>query len=111
MRVLIVDDDAAMREVLCEAVRAVSGFTCLTAQDGQAAWRRIRAEAPEVVIADWRMPGLDGMQLCRRIRAAEGPEYTYVILLTAFSGADTRLEAMRAGADDYLVKPYQLHEL
>src|SRR5437899_2747057 len=100
-----------MREVLSEAVRSISDFACSTAHDGRAAWRLIRAEEPEVVIADWRMPGLDGMQLCRRIRAHEGTGYTYVILLTAFSGTETRLEAMRVGADDFLTKPYQLAEL
>jgi two-component system cell cycle response regulator len=85
------------------------GHECLAAGDGQIAWELLEESAVDVVISDWLMPGLDGIELCRRIRErarpAADPRYVYVILATALSDGQDRLTGMRAGADDYLVKP------
>jgi sigma-B regulation protein RsbU (phosphoserine phosphatase) len=63
------------------------------------------------VISDWLMPQTDGLELCRRIRKSETSRYCYVILLTALQGKSNYLEAMRAGADDFVSKPYDPDEL
>src|SRR5581483_5485815 len=68
-------------------------------------------KAPPLVILDWMMPGMDGVEICRRIRKAEQARYIYVILLTAKTEQKDLVEGMEAGADDYVTKPFNTHEL
>jgi diguanylate cyclase (GGDEF)-like protein len=114
VRILVADDDGVTRVALTRTVEAF-GYECLTAVDGDAAWEILQSSPVDVVISDWLMPGLDGIELCRRIRdrapTAEGPGYVYVILATSLSEGQDRLTGMRAGADDYLVKPVDPMEL
>jgi len=89
------------------------GFDLLVAKDGAEAWKLLQEpNAPELVVLDWMLPHIDGIELCRRIRAA-GTQvgYTYTVLLTGKDGKDDLLEGMQAGADDYLVKPFEPLEL
>jgi DNA-binding response OmpR family regulator len=108
MRILIAEDSPttalALRKIL-----ALLGHQVAVARDGEEAWQALRAEPVPVVIADWVMPRLDGLELCRRIRDGhQGRDlgrYVYVILLSVKRARDDRLLGLRAGADDFLVKP------
>ena len=104
MRILIVDDAATVRFLLTRTLHAL-GHEVRAASDGREALTLIAEDRPEVVISDWLMPGLDGDELCRRLRADDG-SYIYFILLTSLEGRDNVLAGMRAGADDYLTKPF-----
>jgi DNA-binding response OmpR family regulator len=88
------------------------GFTVLSAKDGMEGWALFQKEHPSVVITDWMMPHMDGLELCRRIRGeAQHDRYTYLIVLTALGGKHNYLEAMNAGGDDFLTKPFDPDEL
>lgn len=83
------------------------GFGVLSARDGLEAWRLFERDRPALVITDWRMPRLDGLELCRKIRQdPRHDRYTYLIVLTALDGKKNYLEAMNAGTDDFLTKPF-----
>ena len=110
MKVLIAEDDAVSSFVLAARVRKM-GHDVLTATDGNSAWTIYQREHPRLVITDWMMPEMDGLELCRRIRSVEHRAYTYVILLTALSGRERYFEGMKAGADDFVTKPFNPAEL
>ena len=107
-RILIVDDDAPLRESL-ELVLAAEGYEVVTAPDAAAALRRSEEAPTDLVLCDLRMPGMDGLELLpllvRRMPA------TTVILMSAYGTADLAIEAMRRGAYDYLAKPFQPSEV
>jgi two-component system response regulator HydG len=107
-RVLVVDDDKAMREFLEQGL-ATLGFGCDSEANGQDALTRMRGADYDAVVTDLRMGGMSGHDLCREIvaRHADVP----VILLTAFGTLDAAVEAMRAGAYDFLSKPVHLEAL
>jgi len=110
VRILIADDDATSRLMLSRVI-AGWGYEVVAVQDGAAAWECITGDAPPALaIVDWMMPGLSGVELCRRIRAkVQSP--IYVILLTARNSTEDLVEGLRAGADDYLRKPFDPDEL
>lgn len=87
------------------------GHEVIVAADGSEAWEHYRANPVAVVITDWMMPNSDGLELCRRIREQDRSDYTYILILTALSGKGRFLEAMDAGADDYVTKPFDPDEL
>src|SRR5271170_7704303 len=87
------------------------GHETAIAPDGEQAWTMVRSGEAPLLISDWMMPLLDGPELCRRIRAAEGIQYTYIILLTSRDQREDRLKGLRAGADDFLTKPPDSDEL
>jgi len=112
MQALVVDDSAVYRKLIGDHLRSW-GFGVTLAESGSEAWGILeQPEAPKLVLLDWVLPDLDGIELCQRIRQAgsSGP-YVYVILLTSNEGRQNMLEAMQAGADDYLVKPFDELEL
>ncbi|HEV7526819.1 MAG TPA: diguanylate cyclase [Acidimicrobiia bacterium] len=107
MRVLVAGEDATTRLVVEKVVRDL-GHQCIVAINGKHAWRRLQAEPVDVLITDWVMPDIDGPELCRRIRSrATDDTYTYTIIATALHERANVLEGMRAGADDFLVKPIE----
>ncbi|MFT3864135.1 MAG: response regulator transcription factor [Solirubrobacterales bacterium] len=108
MRLLVADDEAAVREALA-LVLDLNGFEVTTAADGQAAMRALAAARPDAVILDVLMPGLDGLEVCRRLRATG--DRTPVLMLTARAEVSERVAGLEAGADDYLVKPFAHEEL
>jgi two-component system, cell cycle response regulator len=112
MQVLVVDDSAVYRKLIGDHLRSWH-FEAEVAQTGLEAWQILsQPEAPKLVLLDWVMPDLDGIELCRRIRKVGATsQYVYVILLTSKEGRQNMLEAMKAGADDYLVKPFDESEL
>jgi phosphoserine phosphatase RsbU/P len=107
--IIIADDDPVSREIISTTV-STWGFRPIVTQDGHEAMAAIRAEqGPVLAILDWMMPGIDGLQVCRRIR--EAGKLAHIILLTARGGKENIVEGFRAGADDYLVKPFHADEL
>ena len=112
MQALVVDDSAVYRKLIGDCLRSW-GFGVTLAESGSEAWQILeQPDAPKLVLLDWVLPDLDGIELCQRIRQAgsSGP-YVYVILLTSNEGRQNMLEAMKAGADDYLAKPFDELEL
>ncbi|MFJ1702873.1 response regulator transcription factor [Kitasatospora sp. NPDC088346] len=107
-RVLVVDDDAAIRRSLERGLR-LSGFTVLLAEDGRAALRLLAETPADVLVLDVSMPGLSGTEVCRTLRAAR--DDTPVLMLSALDETADRVAGLQAGADDYLVKPFALEEL
>ena len=117
MRVLIADDSIVSRHLLDATLRKW-GYEVVVACDGNEAWSILQAEdAPKLAILDWVMPGLTGPEVCRRVRASahantnEKDIYTYILLLTSKSQREDLIEGMESGADDYLTKPFDQHEL
>jgi len=107
-RVLIVDDEANMRRVL-EIMLARRGYRTLAAADGLDAWEQLQEGGIDLVVTDLRMPRLDGIELLRRLRGA-GLEVP-LILMTAHGSLDSALEALRLGACDYLLRPFDVEAL
>ncbi len=111
MKILIADDDAVSRRLLETHLRKW-GHETIAVGDGTAAWAALQMdEAPELAIVDWMMPGMDGVEICRRARARLSVSVLYVILLTARDGRDDLVRALDAGADDYVIKPFDPAEL
>jgi two-component system, cell cycle response regulator len=112
LKILVVEDSPVYRSLLTSHLREW-GFDFIIAKDGSEAWKLIqRPDCPKLILLDWVLPGIDGVELCRRIRVAgAGNSYSYVILLTGKDGKGDLVEAMQAGADDYLVKPFDQMEL
>ena len=112
MQILVVDDSPVYRQLLTSHLQEWS-FPLTIAENGTKAWTLLqRPDCPKLVLLDWVLPDIDGVELCRRIRrAGMGNSYSYIILLTGKDGKKDMLEAMQAGADDYLVKPFDQLEL
>lgn len=112
MQVLVVDDSAVYRKLIGDHLRSWQ-FEVKMAETGSEAWQILsQPEAPKLVLLDWVMPDLDGIEVCRRVRKVGATsQYVYIILLTSKEGRQNMLEAMEAGADDYLVKPFDESEL
>jgi putative two-component system response regulator len=110
MRILIVDDNKIELMILRNALEE-SGHEVITAVDGTQALAVIRAGACRLVISDWDMPNMDGIQLCRAIRSEDLLGYVYMILLTGHNRLEERVAGLRAGADDFLSKPFDPADL
>jgi diguanylate cyclase (GGDEF)-like protein len=111
MRVLIAEDDPVSRRLL-EASLAKWGYEAVSCVDGAQTWAALqRNDAPRLAILDWMMPGLDGPQICRKVRGLPREDYTYLILLTSRARKEDLVAGMDAGADDYVTKPFDPHEL
>ena len=110
VRVLVADDNADMRDYLARLLRTV-GYQVTTVTDGQAALDAVRAAAPDLVISDVMMPRLDGLALVAALRGDARTAAVPVLLLSARAGQEASIEGLRAGADDYLVKPFSAAEL
>lgn len=110
MKVLIADDDAVTLLLLKSALSKL-GHDVVEARNGREALAAWATNHPSLVISDWMMPDIDGLELCRRVRCEKGADFTYIILLTARAGKSNYLEAMHAGVDDFITKPFEKEEL
>ena len=106
--VAIIDDDSAIRNSLSRALR-IENYNVELFEDGGSALRAIQLKAPDAIILDLQLPDVDGLEVCRRIRRAGDP--TPILMLTARDAVNDRVEGLDVGADDYLVKPFDLPEL
>ncbi len=111
MRVLAAEDNPVFQSML-RTMLTKWGYDAVTVRDGEEAWKLLQTgDAPRLAILDWMMPGMDGVEVCRKVRAADREPYIYILLLTARTQAQDLVEGMEAGADDYLTKPFNAHEL
>jgi two-component system, OmpR family, response regulator MprA len=108
MRILIVDDDRPLRDALRRTL-VLGGYDTLQAGDGQDALAQVAAEGPDAVVLDVGLPDIDGLEVSRRLRAAGNR--IPILMLTARDAVGDRIDGLDAGADDYLVKPFDVGEL
>ena len=106
-RILIVEDDPAILKVLQRGL-AYEGYTVDLATDGRSGLNLAHDHHPDLVILDWMLPGMDGLEVCRRLRMQGGLP---ILMLTAKDTIQDRVQGLDAGADDYIVKPFNLDEL
>lgn len=108
--VLIVEDEAAQREVLGYNLEA-EGFRVSRAENGEDALVHIDEDAPDVIVLDWMMPNLSGIEVCRRLKIKPETRAIPIIMLSARSEEVDKVRGLETGADDYVVKPYSVSEL
>ena len=108
MRILVVDDDRAVREALRRAL-TLAGYDVQLAEDGERALEQIAQSVPEAVVLDVGLPGLDGLGVCERVRKLGNR--VPILMLTARDAVADRIDGLDAGADDYMVKPFDVEEL
>lgn len=107
-RVLIIDDEEAARYGLSRALSNI-GYVLDEAEDGVAALARIETFRPDVIVSDINMPGMDGLSLLQHVNST--PEPPLVVLITAYGSEDIAIRALRAGAHNYVSKPFEVEEL
>ncbi|KAA5543142.1 response regulator [Roseiconus nitratireducens] len=110
MRLLLAEDSGLMRRVLVGLLEEFH-YEVVEAEDGEQAWKQFQEQPFPLVLTDWMMPGMDGVELVKKIRAHCAQGYTYIILLTSKTEKEALVEAMEAGADDFLIKPCDSQEL
>lgn len=108
--ILIVDDDPAGRQTL-ESILDEQGYQLEFAENGAQALQMIRKILPDVILLDVMMPGMDGFEVCRQVRSDPAIAEIPIIMLTALDDRRSFLNGLESGADDYLTKPYDRHEL
>ncbi len=106
--IAIVDDDAAIRTALGRALR-MENYDVELFEDGTSALKSIQLRAPDAIVLDLQLPDIDGLEICRRIRRSG--DSTPILMLTARDAVNDRVAGLDVGADDYLVKPFDLAEL
>ena len=110
MRILVADDDQDIQKLLARMLQSWK-HDVVTANNGREALSILEREPISFVISDWMMPEMDGLELCQHIRSTEFGRYIYVILLTARDAKNDLIHGMEAGADDFVVKPWNKGEL
>ncbi len=108
MRVLVVEDDDAVRSAIRRAL-ILAGYDVLQAGTGNAGLLEAESATPDAIVLDLGLPDIDGMEVCRRLRASGNR--IPILMLTARDAVEDRVDGLEAGADDYLVKPYDVREL
>jgi two-component system, OmpR family, response regulator MprA len=108
MRVLVIEDDDSVRAAVRRAL-LLGGYEVLAAQTGQEGLLKAETDVPDAIVLDLGLPDIDGMEVCRRLRSVGNR--TPILMLTARVEVEDRVEGLEAGADDYLVKPYDVREL
>jgi len=111
MRVLIADDSAPSRAMLRSTLNKW-GYEVLTAENGKEAWEILaQPDPPPLAILDWVMPHMTGPEVCRKVRETHREPDTYILLLTSKNTKGETVEGLEAGADDYIIKPFDQQEL
>jgi two-component system response regulator MprA len=106
-RILVIEDDERILQFLRRGL-TYEGYRVDTALDGPEGLAQARENSPDMVVLDWMLPGLDGLEVCERLRAGGGVP---ILMLTAKDSVADRVQGLDAGADDYLVKPFEFDEL
>jgi DNA-binding response OmpR family regulator len=109
-RVLVVEDNADINATLQEALR-FAGYDVVGVLDGEAALREVHERRPHLVLLDQMLPDIDGLEICRRLRAEPATTRLPIIFLTARASEEARVKGLASGADDYIVKPFNMQEL
>jgi two-component system, cell cycle response regulator len=110
-QILLADDSPVFRNMLQQMLREW-GYDVITVTDGQQAWDLLRQEnGPRLALLDWMMPGMEGAEVCRQVRASIRDRYVYIMLLSVRADQEDVVIGMESGADDYIVKPFQVDEL
>jgi DNA-binding response OmpR family regulator len=107
-RVLVVEDDDAIAQVLTRSLR-MEGYEVRVAEDGIVALEQAHGFLPDLVVLDLGLPGMDGLEVARELRSRD--DDVPILVLTARDAVESRVEGLDAGADDYLVKPFERQEL
>ncbi len=111
MKILIAEDDLTTRHHL-ETVLTKWGYEVVSCSDGRQAWERLQDTcAPKLVVLDWKMPEMEGIEVCHRLRELDTQNPAYVILLTSQNEKENIVRGLEAGADDYIIKPFEPGEL
>ena len=111
MKVLIAEDDVTTRRLL-EILLSKCGYETVVTGDGKEAWHAMQAtNPPQMAIFDWMMPEMSGVELCRKIRESITPSLVYIILLTVKDCKEDIVSGLDAGANDYVIKPFEQEEL
>jgi two-component system phosphate regulon response regulator PhoB len=109
-RILIVEDEQAIREMVCLAL-SQGGYDCLEAADANEAQQRILEGLPDLILLDWMLPGMSGIDYARKLRRDKLTQGVPVIMLTARSQEEDKVRGLDTGADDYITKPFSTREL
>lgn len=109
-RILIVEDDQGFRTMLEMMIR-LEGHEVFLATDGKRGLEQAKSRKPDIILTDLDMPEMTGMDLCKAVKAEPSLANTYVIMLTGQGGQSTKLDGLRAGVDDFLVKPSSAGEI
>jgi DNA-binding response OmpR family regulator len=110
MKLLIAEDDPLFRRLLQQIL--APDYEVIATQDGNQAWAALQQpDAPQLAILDWVMPGMSGPQVCRKVRQCSSLDSMYLIILTAKNTLADVVSGLRAGADDYVTKPFSPEEI
>jgi two-component system phosphate regulon response regulator PhoB len=109
-RILIVEDEQAIREMVCLAL-SQGGYDCLEAADTNEAQQRILEGLPDLILLDWMLPGMSGIDYARKLRRDKLTQGVPVIMLTARTQEEDKVRGLDTGADDYITKPFSTREL
>jgi len=111
MKILVAEDDL-MSQIMLKAMVAKAGYEPVITGDGLSAYEiLVEPDAPKLAVLDWMMPGMDGVEVCRKIRELKSDEPAYIILLTSRDNKKDIIRGLKSGANDYVVKPYDVEEL
>lgn len=110
--ILVADDDPTSLKLLESTLAKLWGYRVRVAQDGKAAWEILQSpQTPHIALLDWMMPGMEGIEVVRKVRALPTGDRFYLAILTMREGKEDRLAGLRAGADDFITKPFDATEL
>ena len=109
-KILIVDDESAIRQMVCLAL-SQANYDCLEAADTVEAQARILTDKPDLILLDWMLPGLSGIEYSRRLRREKLTRNIPVIMLTARTEETDKVTGLDSGADDYITKPFSTREM
>jgi len=111
MKLLIAEDDA-MSQIMLKAMVAKAGYDPILTGDGLSAYEILsKPDAPKLAVLGWMMPGMDGVEVCRKVREINTSDPSYLILLTSRDNREDIVKGLKSGANDYIVKPYDVEEL
>lgn len=106
MRILVVDDSATMRRIIKNSLTNLGYIDLLEAEDGAAAWEIMTKEEVQVLVTDWNMPNMNGLELVKKVRAESKYADVPIIMVTTEGGKTEVITALKAGVNNYIVKPF-----